>query len=114
MVGRTHRELTGAEIAPIADTYHAWQGKRSTGNNEDIPGFCKSATLEQVRKHGYVLTPCRYVGAESESEEVEPFDEEMKRLVAELRERQAKAAKLDAAIDANLQRLGFANRESSR
>lgn len=114
MVGRTHRELTGAEIARIADTYHAWQGKRSTGNNGDIPGFCKSATLEQVRKHGYVLTPGRYVGAESEPEEGEPFDEEMKRLVAELRERQAKAAKLDAAIEANLQRLGFADRESSR
>lgn len=61
MVDRTHRELTDEDIKKIADTYHNWRGDGS-GEYEDIPGFCKSATLEEIRKHGYVLTPGRYVG----------------------------------------------------
>jgi type I restriction enzyme M protein len=73
----------------------------------DIPGFCKRATLEDIRKHGHVLTPGRYVGAEAAEDDGEPFDEKMKRLTATLREQQAKAAKLDAAIAANLKELGY-------
>jgi type I restriction enzyme M protein len=73
----------------------------------DIPGFCKSATLDEVRKHGYVLTPGRYVGAAEQEEDDEPFDQKMQRLVAQLREKQAEATKLDAAITANLKELGF-------
>ena len=72
----------------------------------DVPGFCKSATLEEVRRHGHVLTPGRYVGAEAQEEDSEPFEDKMKRLVAELREQQAEGARLDAAID-NLKALGF-------
>ncbi|VVM05538.1 hypothetical protein MAMC_00648 [Methylacidimicrobium cyclopophantes] len=73
----------------------------------DILGFCKSATLEEIRKHGYVLTPGRYVGAEAAPDDGEPFEEKMARLVARLREQQAEAAKLDAAIAANLKELGY-------
>jgi len=73
----------------------------------DIPGFCKSATLEEVRKHGHVLTPGRYVGAEAQEEDEEPFEDKMKRLTAQLREQQTEAAKLDAAIADNLKALGF-------
>ena len=73
----------------------------------DIPGFCKSASLEEIRKHGHVLTPGRYVGAEPQPDNGEPFEDKMQRLVAQLREQQAEAAKLDAAIEANLKRLGF-------
>ena len=112
MVDRTHRELTGREIARIADTYRAWRGEQSAGKYEDVPGFCKSAELEQLRKHGYVLTPSRYVGAEPQPDDGEPFEEKMKGLVAELREQQAEAAKLDARIEVNLAALGFGNRES--
>ena len=72
---------------------------------EDIPGFCKSATLDDIRKHGHVLTPGRYVGAEAAEDDGEPFNEKMKRLTATLREQQAEAAKLDAAIAANLKEL---------
>jgi type I restriction enzyme M protein len=73
----------------------------------DIPGFCKSATLEEVRKHGYVLTPGRYVGAAEQEEDDEPFDQKMQRLVAQLREQQAEARRLDEAIWKNLKELGY-------
>ena len=107
MVDRTHRELTDEDIARIANTYHAWRGEKEAGEYADVPGFCKSATLEEVRKHGHVLTPGRYVGAEAQEDDGEPFDEKMKRLVAQLREQQAQAVKLDTAIEANLKELGY-------
>ena len=107
MVDRTHRELTDEDIARIAGTYHAWRGEKEAGKYTDISGFCKSASLEEIRKHGHVLTPGPYVGAEAQEEDSEPFDEKMTRLSAQLREQQAEAAKLDAAIAANLKELGF-------
>jgi type I restriction enzyme M protein len=113
MADRTHRELLDADIARIAGTYHAWRGDTAGAASaaiksyEDIPGFCKSATLDDIRKHGHVLTPGRYVGAEAAEVDGEPFAEKMKRLTATLREQQAEAAKLDAAIAANLKELGY-------
>jgi type I restriction enzyme M protein len=76
---------------------------------QDIPGYCKSATLEEIRKHGHVLTPGRYVGAEEIEDDGEPFDEKMKRLATTLREQQTDGAKLDAAIAKNLKELGYGN-----
>jgi len=107
MVDRTHRELTDEDIARIARTYHAWRGEKEAGDYADVPGFCKSASLEEVRKHGHVLTPGRYVGAEAEADDGEPFDQKMKRLVAQLREQQADASTLDTAIARNLKELGY-------
>lgn len=107
MVDRTRRELTDADIRRIADTYHAWRGERAAGDYEDVPGFCKSATLEEIRKHGHVLTPGRYVGAAAVEEDGEPFEDKMQRLSALWREQQAEAARLDAAIEANLRALGY-------
>ena len=105
---RTHRELTDEDIARIADTYHAWRGEKEAGEYADVAGFCKSATLDDVRKHGHVLTPGRYVGAEAQEGDGEPFEDKMNRLTATLREQQADAAKLDAAIAANLRGLDMA------
>ena len=107
MVDRTHRELTDEEIERIARTYHAWRGEKDDGEYEDIPGFCKSATLEEIRKHGHVLTPGRYVGAEAQEDDGEPFGEKMTRLAAQWRDQVEEAGKLDAAIEANLVELGY-------
>lgn len=110
LVDRTHRELIAEDIRKITNTYHAW---RNTSINTpaitsipsiepyaDIPGFCKSAPLDELRKQGYVLTPGWYVGAEEIADDGEPFDEKIMRLVAPLREQQADAARLDTAIAA--------------
>ena len=118
MADRTHRELTDDEITRIAQTYHAWRGSPSTsspstgedrdgGEYRDVAGFCKSAPLDEIRKHGHVLTPGRYVGAEAAEDDGEPFGKKMQRLTATLREQQAEAAKLDVAIAANLKELGY-------
>ena len=107
MADRVHRELTDADVAKIAGTYHAWRGDEGAGDYADVAGFCKRATLDDIRKHGHVLTPGRYVGAEETEDDGEPFEEKMQRLSAMLREQQSEAAKLDAAINANLQELGY-------
>ena len=107
MVSRTLRELTDADIKLISDTYHAWRGEQGLGTYDDVAGFCKSASLDDVRAHGHVLTPGRYVGAEAAEADGEPFDEKMKRLSALLREQQAEATRLDEAIAANLKELGY-------
>ena len=107
MVDRTHRELTDKDLALITDTYHAWRGENGAGEYADVPGFCKSASLEKIRKHGHILTPGRYVGAEPQEEDFEPIEEKMARLTTQWREQQAEARKLDAAIEANLKELRY-------
>ena len=107
LVDRTHRELTDEDIAMIAKTYHAWRGEKDAGEYGDIPGFCKSATLDEIREHGHVLTPGRYVGAEAQEDDGEPFEEKMRRLTATLRQQMAEGCKLDAAIEADLKELGY-------
>jgi len=107
MVDRTHRELTNEDVVRIASTYHVWRGEKTAGKYADVPGFCKSAALEEIRKHGHVLTSGRYVGAEAQEDDGEPFAEKMRRLTAMLRKQQTEAAKLDAAIAANLKELGY-------
>ncbi len=106
MIDRTRRDLSSEDIARIADTYHAWRGTRED-DYADEPGFCKSASLDEIRKHGHVLTPGRYVGAAPQEDDGEPFAEKMARLSAQWREQQAEAQRLDAAIEENLAKLGF-------
>ena len=107
MADRTHRELAEEDIAQIADTYHSWRTEKD--GYADVPGFCKSASLDEVRKHSHLLTPGRFVGFEPQEDDREPFEEKMKRLVTELHEQQADGAALDAAIRENLRSLGFGN-----
>ena len=104
MVDRTHRELTDEDIARITDAYHAWRGGDDESAHVDVPGFCKSASLEEVRNHGHVLTPGRHVGAAAQEDDGEPFEAKMTRLVAQLHEQQAESARLHAALSARADR----------
>ena len=106
MADRTHRDLSDEDIARIAGTYHAWRGD-GEGSYEDIPGFCKSGKLEEVRTHGHVLTPGRYVGAEEVEDDGEPFEEKMKRLTGQLDEQFKESARLETEIRNNLAKLGY-------
>ena len=102
MVDRTRKELTSDDVSTITAAYHAW---REGDGYEDVAGFSKSASIDEIREHQYVLTPGRYVGAKDLEDDGEPFEEKVTRLVAKLREQQAEAAILDAAIAANLEKL---------
>lgn len=107
-VSRTQIALSNEEIQRIAQTYHNWRGTIwSKGDYADVPGFCKSATLDEIARHGYVLTPGRYVGTENTKEDDEPFEEKMRRLSAEWRAQRDEAARLDAMIENNLRELGY-------
>ncbi len=105
MVDRTHRELTDEDLTRIAETCHAW--RKGEDGYADEPGFSKSAPLAEVRKHGHVLTPGRYVGAAPVEDDGEPFEAKMKRLAGEWRAQQAEAKRLDTEIAKNLESLGF-------
>ena len=105
MIDRVQRTLTDADIERVAGTYHAWRGDKDAGKYEDVAGYCKAAKLDEIRGHGFVLTPGRYVGAEVAEEDGEPFEEKLKRLTATLRQQQAQARELDIAITSNLSRL---------
>lgn len=112
MIDRVQRTLTDADIATISDTYHAWRGDKKNGAAGkvygDVAGFCKSATLDEIRSHGHVLTPGRYVGAEEVEDDGVPFEEKMATLTAELAALTARGTDLDRAIAANLAAIGFA------
>ncbi len=90
----------------IADIYHAWRGE-SNKKYQDIPGFCKSATIDQIRKQQWILTPGRFVGTEEEEDDEEAFSGKMKRLTSELSEQMKQGQKLDDEIKKNLQSIGF-------
>jgi type I restriction enzyme M protein len=107
LVDRVHRELTDDDTTKIAGAYHAWRGDPEAGEYADVPGFCKAATLDEIRKHSHALTPGRYVDAEAAEDDGEPFEEKMIRLTAALREQHAEAETLDAAVGANLKELGY-------
>ncbi len=105
MIDRKHRELTKEEIQKISETYHNWRNK--DGKYEDIKGFCKSSTKEELEKNGFVLTPGRYVESDYVEEDDEAFEEKMKRLTSELKEQIEESKELDERIKKNLESIGF-------
>ena len=107
LTDRVHRELTGEEIGRITNTYHAWRGEAVGEPYEDIPGFCKSATLEEIHKNNYVLTPGRYVGIEEEEDDGIPFEEKMEQLTATLSEQMKQSQLLDDLIKNKLMDMGY-------
>jgi type I restriction enzyme M protein len=107
LIDRVHRDLSDEEIDKIAATYHAWRREKGAGEYEDVPGFCKSATTDEIKEHGYVLTPGRYVGAAEIEDDGIPFEEKMAELSATLYEQFAQADQLEATIRKNLEVLGY-------
>lgn len=105
LVDRVHRELTTEDIQTITDVYHNWRNQG--GDYEDKPGWWKSATLEDIQGHGFVLTPGRYVDAEEVEDDGVPFEEKMKVLSARLHEQFDQADQLEATIKRNLEVLGY-------
>ena len=107
MISRTQKELTEADIARIAKTYHAWRGEKKDGAYEDQAGYCKSATLEDIRKHDFVLTPGRYVGAADLEDDGIPFETKMTEMTQLLYQQMEESLKLDEVIRKNLEVLGY-------
>jgi type I restriction enzyme M protein len=107
LIDRTHKDFSDEEIDKVASTYHAWRGEKEAGEYSDVPGFCKSATTKEIREHGYVLTPGRYVGAAEIEDDGVPFEEKMAELSATLYEQFAEADRLEGVIKRNLEALGF-------
>jgi type I restriction enzyme M protein len=108
METRVNRVFMDADVAKIAEVAYRWrQSGEVEGAYEDVAGFCRSVKLEEVREHGYVLTPGRYVGAEAAEDDDEVFAEKMERLTAVLSEQMAKGAELDAVIRERLGALGY-------
>ena len=130
MISRTQKELSAEDIAHIANTYHSWRSNAcandelsvmsdeliiqhselSTQNStsyEDVPGYCKSATIDEIKKHDYVLTPGRYVGAAALEDDGIPFETKMKDLSSTLYDQMKESAQLDEVIRQNLKGLGY-------
>jgi type I restriction enzyme M protein len=133
MISRVHKELTTEDIAKIANTYHAWRQDRQFTEQtlagqqndaptqellkeheqldtyEDIAGFCKSATLDEIKANDYVLTPGRYVGAAAVEDDGIPFEIKMRELSQSLFRQVEEARELDEAILQKMEELGYGN-----
>ncbi|MEU6831032.1 class I SAM-dependent DNA methyltransferase [Nocardia beijingensis] len=109
MVDRAERALSDEDIARIADTYHAWRGTHSAAlkqlTYEDVPGFCKSATIDEIKAADYILTPGRYVGAAEAEVDEEPIEVKIKRLRSELITIFDESSRLESLVRAQLERL---------
>ena len=105
MVDRTRKEFSDGDIEKITRAYHAWRGEGEAGAYEDVPGFCKAASLEEIRAHNYVLTPGRYVGAADVEEDDMPFAERLAALQTNLEEQFETSDRLNATIRQQLSRV---------
>lgn len=108
-ISRTQIEFTGDDLNQIAMLYHRWRGTEFSDGEEyrDIPGLVFSASLDDIKKHDYVLTPGRYVGAAEVEDDGEPFAEKMARLTAQLQMQFAESDSLETEIKTNLAGLGY-------
>jgi type I restriction enzyme M protein len=107
MIDRVHRELSADDMTLVATTYHAWRGDTDAGEYADVPGFCKAASLDDIKSHGYVLTPGRYVGSAPAEADDEPFAEKMQRLNQQLEYQFAESERLTKVIRENLGRVEY-------
>jgi type I restriction enzyme M protein len=107
LTDRVHRELTDADIARIAGTYHAWRGDKDAGEYADVPGFCKAAKLEDIRKHGMCSRPAGTLGPKLSRTTASPSRRRCPARGHASPAADRSCADLDAAIAANLKELGY-------
>jgi type I restriction enzyme M protein len=107
MVSRRLRVFEEEDLKKIADAYHTWRNCQTEPVEVDVPGFCKIATLEEVKANNYVLSPGRYVGTEAEEDDGISFEEKMQKLTAELMEQFEEGERLEKEIKQNLKSIGF-------
>jgi type I restriction enzyme M protein len=105
MIDRTHRELTDAEIAKIAGTYHAWRGTDRLHMYENAPGFCYSAKVAEIEEHDYILTPGHYVVPAEAQGDGEPMADKIDRLTNELFAHFEESSRLEQGVRTQLGRL---------
>ncbi len=99
MITRAQRQLTEADIERIASTYNTWRSRDEHETYEDVAGFCKAATLEEIRDNDFILTPGRYVGIDqTEDPDAEPPEQKIARLTAELLAELDRGRELDRQI----------------
>ncbi|SMG67361.1 type I restriction-modification system DNA methylase-like protein [methanotrophic bacterial endosymbiont of Bathymodiolus sp.] len=104
MKDRVLRIFEDNDISQITDTFHSWQNGDSYENEK---GYCYSASIDDLKKHDFVLTPGRYVGAADTEEDSEPFPEKMQRLTAQLKAQFEESDQLKKAIKDNLAGIGY-------
>lgn len=111
MVDRAERALSNEEIVKISDTFHAWRGSASANAKgvvyEDVPGFCRSVTLAEIKDADYALSPSRFVGAAEVEDDGEPVEEKIARLKAELLAAFDESTRLDKIVRDQLERIGW-------
>lgn len=105
MEDKTHRAFIEEDIAKIAGTYHEW--RKPAGKYENIKGFCKSANIEEITNHNFVLMPGRYVGIKDEEDDGIPFEEKITGLTKKLAEQMTEEKKLDEEIKKQFKNIGF-------
>ena len=104
MENRRLRELSDEDIKKIANTYIAWQNEEGY---EDVQGYCKVASIDEIKEHDYILTPGRYVGIEEVEDDGEPFEEKMERLTNTLANQFKKSRELEEEIRKQLGGIGY-------
>ena len=104
MVTRKLREFSEADIEKISNTYHKFVKEE---NYEDMLGFCKAVTIDEIKENNYVLTPGRYVGVAEKEDDGIPFDETMKTITSELKKQFEESHKLEEEIRTNLEAIGY-------
>jgi type I restriction enzyme M protein len=107
MINRRQKEFADDDIMGIGDVYHSWRSKDWESKYQDIPGLCKSVSLDDVRKNNYVLTPGRYIDFKEEEDDGEVFEEKMTKLITELSGQISKSVELDSVIRENLKKIGY-------
>jgi type I restriction enzyme M protein len=107
MISRKQRELTSADIVKVAETYHNWRGKEFSEKYKNVPGFSKSASIQEIRKNNFILTPGRYIDFREADDDGQAFEEKMKLLTTTLKEQMQKAQALDENIKQNLIKIGY-------